>query len=357
MEGAKVEKSKSGNGKHVSCTRREFLGGLAGAGVACALQGVANGAPATQPGEAARPTTDLPTLGTRPSTGSIEESAKSIVVHIQALEAISGQKVHPTLSAEMVEEALKHITGQKTPADAWHAILKPDDRIGLKFNHVGEELFETTVPFATQLVGSLTSAGFSPKQIMLIEAPAELSSKLKTRPEILGWAGPEVSFGSGKEQLAAALGEVTAIINVPFLKTHNLAGMTGCLKNLSHAFIRHPARYHANGCAPFVGDIVALPHIRSKLRLHVFNALKACYDGGPQPTLGGTWIHGGVIVSTDPVAADSVGLDIINERRARAKLRPIGDAAGRVPHIHAAAERGLGTDDQDYIRLLEPAPF
>jgi hypothetical protein len=57
------------------------------------------------------------------------------------------------------------------------------------------------------------------------------------------------------------------------------------------------------------------------------------------------------------VAADVVGLDILNERRELAKLPAIGDSDGNVPHLHAAAERGLGTDDQDYITLLEPKPF
>ncbi|MEP0844658.1 MAG: DUF362 domain-containing protein, partial [Phycisphaerae bacterium] len=215
----------------------------------------------------------------------------------------------------------------------------------------------TTFPMASALVESLKRAGFGPGRVMLVEAPPSSTRTLKTRPPVQGFSGPEVSFGSGAEELSAVLQEATAIINVPFLKTHNIAGMTGCLKNLSHALIRRPGRYHANGCAPFVGDIVALPQIRSKLRLHLMNALRAVYDGGPAAGADNTWTHAGLIVSTDPVAADAVGLEVINERRQASNLAPIGGPDALIPHLRAAAERGLGTDDPDYIRLIVPAPL
>jgi uncharacterized Fe-S center protein len=65
------------------------------------------------------------------------------------------------------------------------------------------------------------------------------------------------------------------------------------------------------------------------------------------------WNHAGLIVSKDPVAADAVGLDIINDERSRRSLPQIGNGAGQIPHIHAAAKLGLGTDDQDYIVLRD----
>jgi uncharacterized protein (DUF362 family) len=192
---------------------------------------------------------------------------------------------------------------------------------------------------------------------MLIEAPDKMTAELGTKPRIFGWSGDKVSFDSGSDQLAALLQEVTAIINVPFLKTHNIAMVSGCLKNLSHALVRRPALYHKNHCTPYVGDIVALPAIRSKLRIHVVNALQAVYKGGPEPTSDGIWTHAGLLIGTDPVAVDQIGLDLINRQRARAELPAIGGLAARIPHIHAAAEKGLGTDDQDYINFLSPKLF
>jgi hypothetical protein len=106
-----------------------------------------------------------------------------------------------------------------------------------------------------------------------------------------------------------------------------------------------------------VGDIVALDQIRSKLRIHIVNALRVVYQGGPTVVPEGVWTHAGLIVSTDPVAADATGIDLLNEQRARAKLPPIGDDQAHIPHIHAAAQRGLGTDDQDYIQVIQPPPL
>ena len=257
----------------------------------------------------------------------------------------------------MFEDGLKILTGEGKAADGWHKLLKADDVIGIKFNQVGYAELGTTVPFATQLVASLKRAGFAAERIMLIEAPPRLTKELKTRACVFGFSGGAVSFGSGEEELAAALNEVTALINVPFLKTHNIAGMTGCLKNLSHALIRRPGKYHANACAPYVGDIVALPQIQSRLRVHIVNVLRGLYKGGPAVEPEGTWTHAGLLMSTDPVAADAVGVDLINEQRARAELHPIGDEEAHIPHVHAAAQRGLGTDDPDYIRLIEPEPL
>lgn len=334
------------NGAHdqgCSRTRRRFLIEATGAAAAMALCARAED-PAT-----------LPSPASRASIGPVDPSAKSIVAHIRAEEVISASQVHPSLVGEMIEEGVRAVTGQPTPQEAWRRLLRDDDVIAVKFNQVAADALATTEPFATQLVESLQRAGLRPDRVMLIEAPTELSRRLGTRKPVTGWSGRPVAFASGEEQLAAFLQEVTAIINVPFLKTHNLAGMSGCLKNLSHALVRRPARYHGQACAPYVADILSIPQIRSRVRIHLVNALRCVVEGGPQATPETVWAHRGVIVSRDPVAADTVGLDILNDRRARTKLPPIGDAGGRLAQLRTAAERGLGTDDQDYITLLQPA--
>jgi hypothetical protein len=334
-------------------TRRAFL---ARAGALAAGAGFARLMSDASAARAEAPTT-LPAIGDAPSIGPINPETKSIVAHIRHKEVIDGARVHDTLLSEMFDDGLRIITGERVAADAWHKLLKADDIIGIKFNHVGSDELNTTTPFATQLVAALQKAGFPPERILLIEAPPRLTRRLKTRPAVIGFSGGPVSFGSGEEELAAVLQEVTAIINVPFLKTHNIAGMTGCLKNLSHALIRQPGKYHANACAPFVGDIVALPAIRKKLRLHLVNALRIVYRGGPAVELDSAFTHAGLLMSTDPVAADAVGIDVLNDQREKLKLPAIGDQDGYIPHVHAAAQRGLGTDDQDYIQVVAPPPL
>ncbi len=332
-------------------SRRGFLRSLAGAALSSAAGSSLAGA-ATRPVEEA-----LPPLATMPTIGPVSQAAKSVVADVRAAEVIAGLKLHEQLVLELIEEGLQIATGTRSARDAWHKLIKPDDVVAVKFNHVGARELRTNEVFAAQMVASLGRAGIAPERIMLVEVPPSVARNLKTRPCVFGWSGGKVSFGSGEEELAAFLQEVTAIVNVPFMKTHNIAGMSGCLKNLSHALIRRPALYHADACSPFVGDILALPQIRSKLRVHVVNAIRAVMDGGPEPSPDSIWPHGGVLVSTDPVAADSVALEIINEQRAGKGLEPVGGAQAVIPHVRAAAARGLGTDDQDYIDWIGPRRF
>lgn len=292
-----------------------------------------------------------PTPAMRPETDPIAPEIKSIVAHAQRDELVDEHKIHVMLLREMIDDCVRTVTGAARAADGWRRLLHADDVIGIKFNQVGFERLQTSDLMAEQLVTSLGEAGFAPERIMLIEAPESLARRLRTRPRVFGFSGPEIDFGSGKEQLSAVLQEVTAIINVPFLKTHNIAGMTGCLKNLSHSLIRHPSRYHANGCAPFVADIVGLEPIRTRLRLNIINAVRAVYRKGPDVLDDNVWNHCGLIASTDPVAADAVGIDVVNDHRALVGLPPVGNAHGQVAHVQDAAEKGIGTDDQDYIDL------
>ncbi len=332
-----------------SPSRRQFLRSACGL-TAAALAARRLGAQPT----ADAPTT-LPALASRPSTARIGLESKSLVAHLRAAEIIDGQKIHELLLMEMIEEGILLATGAADPGEAWNRLIKPSEVVAIKFNHVGEDVLASTVPMVRQIVASLTRADVAPRRIILIEAPEHPEVRaLDTRKPVFGFAGEEVDFGSGREQLAAVLQEADALINVPFLKTHNIAGMTGCLKNLSHALIRRPQRYHAGGCAPFVGDIVNLPQIRDKLRINIVNAIRAVFEGGPAARMETTWAHGGLLISTDPVAADYIGSTLLDDRRAASSLPPVTDAAGHIPHIHAAARLGLGTDDQDYIELAEP---
>lgn len=337
-----------------SIPRREFLKQAGGTIAACALSAIG---PAAGQGEPAGPAATLPALADRPSSLHLDPAIKSVVADVRAREVVADAVIHENLLREMIDEAVRLATRTDNPGQGWNQLIKRDDVIGIKFNSIGQEAIGTTQPFAAQLLESLRRADISPDRIMLIEVPERLTREFGTRRCPIGFAGGKVSFGSGEDELAAVLQEVSAIINVPFLKTHNIAQMTGCLKNLSHALIRSPRLCHANHCSPFVGDILALPQIRPKLRIHIVNALRAVFDGGPLPGRQGLWTHGGILVSTDPVAADQVGADILNEQRLARGLPTFGDREGHVPHVHAAGARGLGTDDQDYIQLLEPALF
>lgn len=258
--------------------------------------------------------------------------------------------IHEEVLRDLIELVVTRLSGEQKPADAWHSFLKPDDTIALKFNRNGAGTIATTSSMLKSLVGSLEDAGFKRSKIVAIEVSDELRSATQTQAPDPGWSKEVHDFGSGSDQLAAWLDQVTAIINVPFLKTHNLAVMTAAMKNISHAVVKHPARYHDNGCSPFIGDIVAMPQVRDKLRLHLVDALRIVFDGGPVPHEDSIWDGGFLIGGTDPVAVDVSGIHLIDRVRKAVGLPLIGETS--VPaYLEAADGRGVGTAEMHKILL------
>lgn len=308
-----------------SINRREFLA----AGVATAAS--ASWLPA------------LAFQSTRPAT--------SQVVQVSSEHAIRGRRVHPDIVDEMLGGALRRVTGAKSTAAAWRTLLKPDDMIGLKFNRSGAIGMGTSEKFADLVIESLLSAGFESRQIVAIE----ISDVVRRNHGILaptrGWNTAKIDFGSGSDRFADLLDQVTAIINIPFLKSHNIAGVTCSLKNLSHALVKHPAQYHGNGCAPFIGDIYAVPAIRDKVKLHLVNGLRVVFDRGPEVRDAYTWDAGIIFAGLDPVAVDAMGLRIINTQRSIYGLEKIGQL-GKAAYLAAASARGLGHAKRHEIDLV-----
>ncbi len=264
------------------------------------------------------------------------------VIQVSSNHVVRGRVVHRHILGEMLDLTLREVTGRPTSEQAWKSLLRSEDVIGIKFNQSGAEGLGVRDKFAAALITSLVASGFEPRQVVPIEVASDTYSAHGVIQPAGGWDGRVTRFGSGEDQLADVLNQVTAIINVPFLKTHNIAGITCCLKNLSHGLIKHPARFHRGHCSPFIGDIVALPAIRDKIRLHLVNALRIVYDRGPEARDDDTWDGGIILAGTDPVAVDSVGLEIINSQRAILAMSPIDREGDRAAHLAAAAKRGLG---------------
>ncbi len=272
------------------------------------------------------------------------------VIQAHSEHVIKPLGIHEDVLRDLIEIVVTRLSGKEQAGDAWHTFLKPDDVIALKFNRNGANTIATSGPMLRALVDSIEEAGFNRRQIVAVEVPDELISATQTQAPAQGWSETEFDFGSGSDQLAAWLEQVTAIINVPFLKTHNLAVMTGAMKNISHAVVKHPARYHSNGCSPFIGDIVALPQVRDKLRLHIVDALRIVFDGGPVPREDAIWDGGTLIGGTDPVAVDVTGIHLIDRVRKAVGLSQIGEV-GPPEYLEEADARGLGTSEMHKIML------
>jgi len=326
-----IELQNSADDTRQPLSRRQFIVRSALTAGAVSLAGNARVAPAVPPTPA--PDQPLPD-----------------VVQAVSDDVLMPQKLHEGVLLDLLHLLLERLT-HKPPAEAWRTLLRNDDVIALKFNRSGADGLGTVDAMLRTLVQSLVDAGFDRNQLVAVEVSPSIRAETGTRAPRSGWSSAEVDFGSGRDQLAAWLDEVTAIINVPFLKTHNIAGITGCLKNLSHAVIKHPAQFHDHGCSPYIGDIVALPAVRSKLRLHLVNALRIVFDKGPRAAEECIWDAGMLLGGLDPVALDVVGLQVVDHVRATLNLPRIAGSNGPPAYLAAAANAGLGTNQLHRIRV------
>jgi putrescine aminotransferase len=148
--------------------------------------------------------------------------------------------------------------------------------------------------------------------------------------------------------------EVTRIINLPVPKDHNCAGITGCLKNLAFGSVNNTARFHPGPhfCDPMIGEICAHPAVRGKVVLHVMDALKGVYDGGPAANPNATFELRELWMGRDPVAMDSVLLGVIDAERQKGRKAPIGQGGATARHIETAAKLGLGVASPDAARVV-----
>lgn len=318
-------------------SRREFIGRAIIAGTAASLAGPS------------RLLAWDPAIEKRP-----EPLPVANVIRAYSPQMMPVSVVQRTILKDALEESLKALTGQSRIDDAWHRILRPDDVILIKFNHSGAENLGTTHAMAAELTESLRRAGWSPSQMMLLEAlDANPTLLRETRTPDHRWQNALVNFGvSGSDSFIAALDEATAIINVPFIKTHHLTTLTGCLKNLSHGLIRHPARFHAGGCDPAIAEIAASPAIKDKLRLNIMNGIRCVFDGGPQADPDTILGCNTLLVGTDPVACDSTAYGLINEIRSLKGKPPLLKGASLPAHLQTAASIRLGQSDAEKIRVV-----
>ncbi|MGQ9651811.1 MAG: DUF362 domain-containing protein, partial [Phycisphaerae bacterium] len=269
----------------------------------------------------------------RPGTAA----GKSIVTDIRIPHVLDGISVHRLLLREMIDNGVRIATASESSTGAWRQLLRPDETVAIKCDPFGDAAIFATEVFIEQIVDSIKSTGIAADRIMLIDVPVPLEKRLGRRPRVFGWMPEEVSFGSGRDRLAAWLNEVTAIINVPILKTHSIAGIAGCVFNMSLGIVRRPKLCYPDGCTPYAADILALPQVRSKLRLHIVNGLRVAFDQVSTSRTENTWQHCGILASTDPVATDFLAAEIINDERVRRQLPPIGNADGQIAHVNAAA--------------------
>ena len=145
---------------------------------------------------------------------------------------------------------------------------------------------------------------------------------------------------------------VDALINVPVLKDHDIAGVTIGMKNFFGA-IYNPNKFHGSGCNPYIADLVNHPLIKNKLRLTVCDASRVQVHNGPAFYPRYAREYGGILVSRDPVALDYTGWQIIEKLRKEFNLKSLKESGREPLYIKTAEKLKLGKARKDSIKIVE----
>jgi uncharacterized protein (DUF362 family) len=124
--------------------------------------------------------------------------------------------------------------------------------------------------------------------------------------------------------------ESDVIHNVPDLKHHGGAGMTGAMKNLMGA-VWNRSPLHRRGLDETIPELL----MYKKPVLHIIDALRVMLSGGPRGHGNSRYLAGQMlIVSADPVACDAAASKMLESSGIRTPA-----------YIEAGARLGLGTAD------------
>ncbi len=269
-------------------------------------------------------------MGTMMGLPLVERAAgqttrQSRVVLIRTAGATSGYgTLNAKIVVQMLDEAVTVLWGTRDPESAWRQIVRPDDTVGIKSNVWGR-----------------------------LPTPGALEQAITARLLAAGVDGNHIAVDDRRVRTNPVFKQSTVLINIRPLRTHHWSGLGSLLKNYI-MFVPRPWAYHGNACER-LGTIWQEPHVAGKTRLNILVMLTPLFHGvGPHHfSRRYTWPYGGLIVSTDPVAADATGAQIIQAQRNRHfnQVRPISP---RPLHIEAADTKfGLGNSHPDQITLVK----
>jgi len=301
---------------------------------------------------------------------------------------------------QMMQRGMKDLTGAPAWQDAWRSMFEKGDMVGIKVSPVGGAKLCSDASVLHSIIDGLNAAGVSNQNIIVFNRYREeaVSAGIdKWLPSGVRFDAASPRFDnvqldmdgydenhymelaivkpgddprdprSRRSYLAKIVStHVNKVINLPVLKHHQSAGVTITLKNMSHGFVNNVNRSHitptANACGIFIPSVVSLPIIRQKVVLHIVDAVKASYHGGPGGRPQYMWEPKTLYFGTDPVALDKTGWKAIDAKRKQMGMAPVAiskpdDASHylncQVEHIEIAGMMGLGEFDDDKINVKQ----
>jgi len=264
------------------------------------------------------------------------------VVEVADARAIAGNRVSQPIVHDMLERGLKELAGEKSAEAAYAKFIDPKDVVGIKINPSGAPACCSSPELVREIIFGLRSMGVPAKNIVVYDRfgyEMDLGSYQTLLPPGIRMVGVQDGtldasgydanvycqvdfFGEWETRSYMAsivANEVDKIINVPTLKDHSASGVTGCLKNVGYGTFNNVARSHQAPYSftdPLIGVMCSVEPLRSKVVLNIMDGMRMVWHGGPL-TQNQDFIYtlGVLLVSTDPVAMDTIELEAIEKKR------------------------------------------
>jgi hypothetical protein len=334
-------------------TRKAFLrgtaAGLGGLAAACLLPGCA---------------ADEGQVGVRPAVMKFYPDTSSRVVHAHHRRVWAGDQLDPAALGEMLDSSIVKLTDLEDSRKAWAALFHKKEKIAIKVNTIRNALFWTHPPLVQAVTDRLQQAGVPAANIVIFD---------RAEDELEGAGYTLNNDGSGVRCMATArdytegytlsgiavkLSNIVlncdALINMPLLKCHSLAGYTFGMKNHYGTF-NSPETFHGTTrLVEAVAGLNALEPVQQKTRLIIGDMLTACLREERSWPYWATAEKGdSILMSFDPVAHDAVGLEyFIKLKEARGDKTDFArDRSGQ--WLARGRELGVGTDLADEREVIE----
>lgn len=278
-----------------------------------------------------------------------------------------GNELNDKILTRMYTQGLSSITGQSTIKDSLRSFLPMKDNIGIKINTIGGKNISTRPTVALCLANLLSENHERDGNIIIWDRTnrelREAGYKLNLNKGGLRVFGTDtrgvgynrnlishLNIGSLFSSIQTDL--ISSSISLAILKDHGLAGVTAGMKNYFGS-VHNPNKYHDTHCDPYVAEVFETTPIKQKHRLTILDGLIVQYHRGP--SFHSRWAdrQGMLIFSIDPVAADSVGWQIIEKLRAKKGLPSLREENREPAYLKTAEKMGLGKADSYKINIRE----
>ena len=282
--------------------------------------------------------------------------------------------------------------------EGWRTLFEKGDVVGIKVSPVGGKKLCSDALVLQEILAGLKEAGVPARDVMVFSRYRKEIQDAgidKWLPPGVRWDAPSEDYAEWQHDMDGydpdhfmemalvkpnedssdphirrsyvariVTKQINKFINLPVLKHHQSAGVTIALKNMSHGMVNNVNRSHvtptSNACGIFIPSVVSLPVIREKAVLHICDAVKAGYHGGPGTNPRYIWEHNTMYFATDPVALDKTGWKAIDAKRRQVGMLPIALSKPdrdshflncQVEHIEIAGNLGLGVFDDAKIQV------